>query len=234
MKSIIKQILKKVSLMYFTIKNIYTNYIKKNNYISIKNIFIKGKLKIIGKNNIVKIDSYCNKLKININGNNNNIIITGNAIVGFAVEVYGDNNELCLLNIDSIANSKVIIKGKKCIVKISDGTTIGGCRIVSSGEENMVYIGERCMLSDGIEIWASDTHRIINAEDEQLINKAKDIIICNDVWIGQGVTILKGSKINAGSIVGMRAVVKKEIPEKSIYVTEYNGKIVKRNIKWSR
>jgi acetyltransferase-like isoleucine patch superfamily enzyme len=44
------------------------------------------------------------------------------------------------------------------------------------------------------------------------------VIIENNVWIGQSVSILKGVKIGFGSIIGANSVVTKEIPPYSIAV----------------
>ena len=42
-------------------------------------------------------------------------------------------------------------------------------------------------------------------------------IIEDDVWIGHGVTIMRGVKIGEGSIIGANSVVTKNIPSYSIY-----------------
>ena len=42
-------------------------------------------------------------------------------------------------------------------------------------------------------------------------------IIEDDVWIGHGVTIMRGIKIGEGSIIASNSVVTKDIPEYSIY-----------------
>jgi acetyltransferase-like isoleucine patch superfamily enzyme len=38
----------------------------------------------------------------------------------------------------------------------------------------------------------------------------------DDVWIGAGVTVLDGVKINKGAVVAAGAVVTKEIPENAL------------------
>lgn len=43
------------------------------------------------------------------------------------------------------------------------------------------------------------------------------IIICEDIWIGCGVRVLAGSKVNTRVIVAAGSVVKGELDEKSIY-----------------
>ena len=49
-------------------------------------------------------------------------------------------------------------------------------------------------------------------------NTHAPVEIGNDVWIAANVTVLKGSKIKDGAIIGAKALVKGEIPENSIAV----------------
>ena len=44
------------------------------------------------------------------------------------------------------------------------------------------------------------------------------ITIGDDVWIAQNVTVLKGSIIHDGAVIGAKALVKGEIPENAICV----------------
>ena len=64
------------------------------------------------------------------------------------------------------------IRGRKCICYIGNETSVGGVRIVCMGEKNNVIIGNRCMFSDNIEIWATDSHSIYN-KDREIINCSK-------------------------------------------------------------
>ena len=45
----------------------------------------------------------------------------------------------------------------------------------------------------------------------------KEITICDNVWIGDGVCILPGSFIGEGSIIAANSIVKGSVPEYSIY-----------------
>lgn len=54
-----------------------------------------------------------------------------------------------------------------------------------------------------------------------------NIIIEDDVWIGQGAIILSGVTIGRGSVIGAGAVVAKDIPPYSIVVGN-PGKVIKK------
>lgn len=49
-------------------------------------------------------------------------------------------------------------------------------------------------------------------------NSVCPVVIGNDVWLGACATILKGSKIGNGAVIGAKALVKGEIPENAIAV----------------
>ena len=44
------------------------------------------------------------------------------------------------------------------------------------------------------------------------------VIIGSDVWLAANVTVLKGSKISDGAVIGAKSLVKGEIPENAIAV----------------
>ncbi len=54
--------------------------------------------------------------------------------------------------------------------------------------------------------------------------KKLDIVVEDDVWIGQGAIILGGAKLRKGCIVGAGSVVSGEVPEYAIFA---GGKIIK-------
>jgi acetyltransferase-like isoleucine patch superfamily enzyme len=47
-------------------------------------------------------------------------------------------------------------------------------------------------------------------------DRVKKVIIGNDVWLGAGAKILKGSVIEEGAVVGANAVVKQTVQENCI------------------
>lgn len=47
-------------------------------------------------------------------------------------------------------------------------------------------------------------------------NTVEKVVIGNDVWLGSGVKVLKGSVIKDGAVVGANAVVKQTVQENCI------------------
>lgn len=70
---------------------------------------------------------------------------------------------------------------------------------------NNVRVGANCVIADG------DFHL-----DDPRVGNPKPIVICDNVWLGYGVIIMKGVTIGENSIIGMNSVVTKDIPANSI------------------
>lgn len=94
-------------------------------------------------------------------------------------------------------------------VKIMHYTTLAAnVRIVIGA---LTQIAENCSIRD------SD-HGLSVGQSIQFQQVSTPTIIGEDVWIGRGVAILRGSHIGDGSAVGANAVVKGTLPARSIAV----------------
>ena len=80
-----------------------------------------------------------------------------------------------------------------------------------------ILIGDYCMIAPNC-VLVSDNHRFDNISlpiMEQGFDKGK-IVLENDIWIGSNVVILKGVKIEEGSVVAAGSVVNKDIESYSV------------------
>ncbi|MEL0622535.1 acyltransferase [Marinomonas arenicola] len=140
-----------------------------------------------------------------------------------------DKSRLCIGNETRIQgelivhpnNGKIII-GEYCYVGVSS-------RIWSA---KSIVIGNRVLISHGVNIHDFDSHPIDpllrHLQEVKLFEKghtgdlsnvkSSEIIISDDVWIGFGVTILKGVKIGKGSIIGCNTVVTHDVDDYSIVI----------------
>lgn len=81
-------------------------------------------------------------------------------------------------------------------------------------------IGNFCMLSDNVNVVGHDHNYEKVGVPTILAGRPEDEVITvleDDVWIGHGVTVIRGVTIGEGSIVGANTVVTKDIPPYSIY-----------------
>ena len=104
-----------------------------------------------------------------------------------------------------------------------------------------LVIGRFCQIANGARfITASANHRYDGistypfaifdgdpAGRPSMPTHFPDTVIGNDVWIGDGATILPGARLGSGVIVGARAVVSGEVPDYAI-VAGNPARVVRR------
>ncbi len=122
-------------------------------------------------------------------------------------------------------------------ISIGDFTTIRGNSIV--GAACRITIGNYVIISNNVHIYDNNNHPTPPYERIKLCesgfysalwhwsNSAKrEVIICDNVWIGERSTILKGVTIGKGSIIACDSVVTHSVPEHCI-VAGNPAKVVK-------
>ncbi len=137
------------------------------------------------------------------------------------------------------------ISCKKIWIRFGGNLTIGNYTNINNGSEircdESVSIGSYNQISYCVNIWDTNTHSILGKDDRRKIAekyypyfgyeetkpKSAPTIIGDDCWIGEGVSILKGSQIGDGSIIGYKTtVVGKTIPSDSRVVQEITLKVL--------
>ena len=122
----------------------------------------------------------------------------------------------------------VKILGVNGDITIKGGTKINpGTKIISIRK---IEIGRNCMLAADISIRDNDGHKL-GSVGEELNFATEDVIIKDNVWIGQAVIILKGVTIGENSVIASGAVVTKSIPANSI-AAGVPAKVIRDNVKW--
>jgi acetyltransferase-like isoleucine patch superfamily enzyme len=136
--------------------------------------------------------------------------------------------ERCLLNCEFVFESE------KGLIKIGNNVNIGGARLIS---RESIIIGNDVTMAWGITIYDHNSHslewdfrKFDNSQcyndyikhNNKVFNKnwqnvlSSGIVICDKVWVGFDVTILKGVTIGEGAIIGAKSVVTKNIPPWSV------------------
>lgn len=116
------------------------------------------------------------------------------------------------INVPYIKNSKIII-GKFCSIARTSTFLV-------DADHNYNLISSFPIKTELINGW--------DYYDESY--SKGDIIIGNDVWIGQNCTILGGVKIGDGAVIGANTVVAKNVPDYAIVVGN-PAKIIKYRFK---
>lgn len=168
---------------------------------------------VAGKSSVLKIskNAYIKNVKISLYGDECQVIIGQNFSLG-------NNSEIVVSN-----NSKMIF-GKNI--------SIGNNFYANASEGEDVIIDDNCLFSKDITIRNSDSH-VINQKGVR-INPAKRVSIAEHVWLGDGVMVLKGCKIQKDVIIGARSILtNNEYCESSIYAGAPPKKI-KSDVEWER
>lgn len=187
----------------------------------IKNLILRllhpNKFKTSGGGGIQKTLSVCLKdCTIIVNGKNSDV-------------VFGRN---CMLS-----GAHIYIKGDNCHLIFGDNVHINASKhqqthINVFGDDKKVTIGNNCLISNNVEIHTTDYHKIYDKSGKR-INDDKDIIIGNSVWIGLGVTILKGSIISDGCIIGAKAMISGKMNQKNAIIVGSPAKVIREDVYWS-
>lgn len=188
-----------------------------NNHIEIaKDVRIIGNSAITirnGHDNKISIGKQgkFNKLKIDINGNHNKVIIEEN--VKFS--------------------GHLLIVGNHLHIHIGAQTTAIDCYILA--RDKSVTIGKSCMISRGIEIRATDVHKVYDLESDVRLNPAhSDVVLGDHIWIAANVTVSKNVSIASGCIIAAGAFVNKSVMIPNAMVAGSPAKIIRQNIRWER
>jgi maltose O-acetyltransferase len=79
-----------------------------------------------------------------------------------------------------------------------------------------VHFGARCLIGDHVLIFDADFHHADPALRHAPGWPTSPVILEDDVWLGSRVTILKGVRIGARSIIAAGSVVSRDVPPDSI------------------
>lgn len=123
-------------------------------------------------------------------------------------------------------------QGSKLCVK---GDLVIGKNFFSTAETTIICyeaidIGENCLISWDTQIMDTDFHKVM--QNNNIVNFNRKIIICEHVWIGCRVTILKGSYIAANNVVASNSVVCNQIYNENNVLAGNPCKVVKANVEW--
>jgi acetyltransferase-like isoleucine patch superfamily enzyme len=188
-----------------------------------------------GKDNVVNIDSAVLATgygRIVIDGNNNSVNIPQSTTLGDCDIYLGDG---CFLEFgrDCFFHSVTVYALKCGVTKLGDGVSLNSRVRLLEHEAGKIEIGAGTLIANDVDISISDMHSIFDLSTGLRINPARDIIIGANVWIGQRCTILKGSRIGSGAVIGTGSIVSGEIEERTL-AAGVPARIIRREIAWDR
>ena len=188
---------------------------------------------------------YCKELYHPVKSKRPQVFGKGNIITfvpkGVQIEIYGDNNKVEIDPSVKKWNGRIVIGNPgtntpvyNCLVRIGKNSDSNGVWIDLLEDNSSVIIGNDCMLSWNIHIFASDSHTIYDVKTKKLQNWGKEIVISDNVWLAMDCTILKNSFIAKNCVVGASAVVSGKFTEENCVIVGNPAKVVKRGVAWDR
>lgn len=106
---------------------------------------------------------------------------------------------------------------KKLGVKIGEGTVLYGSHyLMFSTEPWLVTIGNDCHITSGVKFQTHDGGTLVIKDEVKDFVVCGDIVVGNNVYIGERTMILPGVHIGDNCIIGCGAVVAKDIPANSV------------------
>lgn len=200
---------------------------------------------------------YRGRFMVTDNGERNQITIgKGNKIIGDSIITFrqGDSNQVIIGANGKFNNLKIDIRGNNNIVTIADKvkfsgqllivgndlqieigerTTAIGCYVLA--RDRSVTIGSECMISRGIEIRATDVHKVYDIDSGKRLNTAtQDVIVGNNIWIAANVTISKNVQIADGCIIAAGSFVNKSVPTTNVMLAGTPAKVIREGVRWER
>lgn len=168
-------------------------------------------------------------------GRNNTLYISESSRLRKTKVHFPNDGGYCVFgnNIENKSFMGQINVGFECKVVIEDDVTSQGAVYLTTAERVKVTIGRDSMLSDRIQIRAEDSHAIYDVNTGSRLNPSKDVFIGKHVWLGYQSTILSGTVIRDGSVIGFGAVVKGNFPN-NVVLAGVPAKIVKKYVSWER
>lgn len=104
------------------------------------------------------------------------------------------------------------------ILKIGDHTSFNtNCNVIC---HELIDIGSDCMFGPNVCIYDHD--HVFGLEGLSEGFNTSPVIIENNCWIGANVTILRGTHIGQGCIIGAGAIIKGNIPDHSLVISKQN------------
>lgn len=174
-----------------------------------------------------------NHSQIEFKGKNNYVFLDkGVELVNSTLIFHGNNSILC---IKRTKNNKVNLKASlynNSLLFFNEGCSFNQSLKIVVSEAKNVLVGRDVMFSSGCWIRNSDVHLVYDKEKKR-INHGKDIIIGDHVWVGQNVSLLKGSCVGSGAVLGAGAIVTKKVASNSVHVGN-PSKQVKDDVFWDR
>lgn len=172
-------------------------------------------------------------LKVAASNNNHVVIDCGAKLSGELGCNVGGSVFMCGASPGQSQTVRLTMRGPGNAFLFGENSSSYGARCAIEGPSRYIVVGRGSMFSDGITIKATDHHAIIDLLTGELVNPPLSVSIGPHVWLSADVMVLAGARIGAGSIIGARALVTSEIPERCLAVGT-PARVIRNDVSWHR
>lgn len=193
--------------------------------------------KVRGRNgNIFKHHNvFLRGLRVRFYGKGNEVILGGakpSALMNLHLEIHGSNHKVIIDGGVGARDLTIYCADENCLVHVKEDTQISGKTELAVMEGTKIEVGRDCLFSANITLRAGDSHSVIDAETGARLNKSKDIIVGDHVWIGNTVILTKGTIIGEHSVIATGSVVVGKTYPCNVALGGNPAKVIKEGISW--
>jgi acetyltransferase-like isoleucine patch superfamily enzyme len=200
----------------------------KNLILSFRNRYHLSNQYSVGKKAIYSCRGNLLSTRITLPNGNLINISAGARLRNAEITIRGIRNKL-VIDSDTFFSRKIEMFGDDNAITIGSKSRINGASLYAHNGKS-ITIGSRCLFSTAIDIRTTDSHKIFS-KDGARINPDKDVVIEDRVWIGRMVSVLKGSHIQEGSVIGSMSLVVGKLPPRSI-CAGVPARTIREDIEW--
>lgn len=151
--------------------------------------------------------------------------------------IWGNDNHIVIgNNVQFNRGGNLWIENNHCELVIGDMTTFEEAHLAVTEDSSKIVIGNDCLFAYDIDVRTGDSHSIIEMGTGRRTNPPQDVIMGDHVWIAAHCSILRGSRIPSGSIVGTRSVVTRNSAglDGNVLLCGSPASVVRENVTWRR
>lgn len=125
------------------------------------------------------------------------------------------------------------IEDSGCTIALGAHTALCGDIQLAAMEGTDIRIGSGCLFANAVRLRTGDSHSLLGKSTGERINPSKSITIGNHVWVGTGVTILKGVQVADGCVVGACSLLTKTYSQPNCALAGVPAREVKQDVDWT-
>ena len=186
------------------------------------------------------------RVVFDVRGHSNEVLIEEGVVVrgALSITIHGNGNVVtigrgCRFERDA----SILFLPATSSAKMDGGFVRIGAECQFNGGEVLFYvgevstgieIGERCLFAEKVRIRTSDNHRIYDSGTGDRLNSGASVFVSDRVWLCEGVSLLKGSRVPCDSVVGLGSVVSGRFEESGVVIVGNPARVVRRGVCWRR